>query len=272
MDKKEENLHLLRRYIKETIDLGKVQFAPDRLDIEDDELSDTYGDKKPREKNTPEEQSIYNDLGVRLRVGGSIPTSTAKKLSSLINSKYGVGGSGFFRGPLSNSVLYRGDAFDEDWFNTHVGVSLDSIESQFIDVVGPTRRYIKLELEKQNKESRIYNFKTPYLFDDLRGWTPDFEVAAGFAGTYGVGDPAVDPKKFAVVLHVYPGDNDPDALLDFSAGIYKTNAGIEYATEREVMNLKPVICRAANIVMIKKEAEEKLEELRLRKFWRDKKR
>ena len=215
---------LLRHYIRESIeaiDMGDTQFSPDRID-----------DVNKTEENTPEEQELYDILDQRLRGEELVlDKKTADKLAALIKSeKYGVKGSGFFSGPSSrNKVLYRGHAFSKEWFEEYVDGDYNKALASDFNI--------------------NYKFKKPYYFGEVddgtgrfRGWTTDRLVAWSFALGY-----IHDDVPVAAVLCMYPEDNPEDALLDYSASMYKTRAGTPYEDEQEVINIKPVLCRSTFI-------------------------
>ena len=214
-------LALLRRYIREAIDLGNTQFAPDRNDLSADQ---------PQEKNTPDEQRIYDALMKRVHGTGKIDPKTAKDLVSLINSeKYGSWGSGFFSGPDSDTLLYRGTVLDDAWAAEHlpspnklrIFSNKDELEAYLQSCVSSGKDEIKLSKK--------------YTFTDRRGWSPKATMAASWARSY------LNPEEtIAVVLVLVPSENDEDSLLDFSKNVYKTKFGYDYHLEEEVLNLKDV--------------------------------
>lgn len=228
----------LRRLIREEIDMGDTQFSQNRLD-----------DVDKTEPDTQEEAELFQVL--RRRLGGvqQVSPATAQTLIDLINSdKYGERGSGFFGGPVNkSSILYRGHAYSREWVKEHIDI-------HNVEDVTEASGYREVEGALLDEEG-VYFFNKPYEFglaegEGYRGWTRDMGVAAQFASQYayfphqvGGGD-----REFAVILCMAPEDNDPDALLQFSRGIYKVRNFDSYSHEQEVLNLKPVRCRFAYIV------------------------
>lgn len=217
--------------------MGNIQFSQKRLD-----------DVDKTEPDTPEEAKLFQILKYRLNGSQKVSPEAAQTLIDLINSdKYGERGSGFFSGPVNKSaVLYRGHAYSREWFEEHIDGRIEDV----------TKALGMYETEEALTEERgIFLFNRPYEFgpvegEGYRGWTRDMGVAARFAAEYlrfpvkiGGGT-----KEFAVVLCMFPEDNDADALLQFSRGIYKVRNFDSYSHEQEVMNLKPVLCRHAYIV------------------------
>ena len=84
---KREDYSLIRRYIREAIDLGNIQFSPNRIDAVD-----------KSEPDTPEEARLYAELMMRVKKGRALNQETANTIIDLLDSKYGQapGGSGFF--------------------------------------------------------------------------------------------------------------------------------------------------------------------------------
>ena len=227
MDKKEENLHLLRHYIKETIDLGNTQFSPNRTD-----------DVDKSEPNTPEEQKIYDALIGRVKHGKTISKDMAWTLRELINSKiYGREGSGFFDGPLDPSVpLYRGFAYPTSWFEKNIPIKT----SEFVDVAGSYSRFLK-----HVTTSDPIRLDPPYIFgltdnELYRGWTLNIKVAVGFALQHAKN--ATTPVHMAVLV-LEPDWNPSNILLDFDPNVYNTTDGGDFFQEEEIINLGPVKCR-----------------------------
>jgi len=244
-----QKLHLLRRYIREAIDLGNIQFAPARIDKVD-----------TSEPNTPEEEELYNALSDRLGNFRQLDQQTADKLKSLINSsKYGEDGSGFFGSPEDkSSPLYRGHAYPREWAEQYVA-DVDSIPK----VWGGSEYHISDEIESFVNSMDPIQLSTPYTFgpnrtEGFRGWSPSADVATTFAIKYqrGLQNKSPDGKVYAVILILYPYDNNQDALLDFSSGVYKTKAADGFRSEKEVLNLAPVQCSAAYVFDIVQPTEE----------------
>lgn len=267
-----QKLQLLRRYIREAIDLGNTQFAPERADGVD-----------TSEPNTPEEETLYKSLVGRAQGSGVLNAKLTKTLRDLINSeKYGPDGSGFFGGPDNTSqLLYRGHAYTQRWVDKHVA------DPSAIPVWDAERTYGSgLDLALQSTGPIPLN--PPYTFgpnpgEGSRGWTPDFGVALNFARSYGTklegdisykvrwgsfdaspsrkphtddwtrgGEPQVEREDtaYSVVLVLDPSRQPSDSLLDFSRNIYKLKKTHGLAYEREVMNISPVQCHSAYITRV----------------------
>lgn len=267
------NVHLLRRYIREAIDLGNVQFAPERIDGVD-----------KSEPNTPEEERLYNRLLSRAEDSAIIDAGVTKTLQDLINSeKYGPSGSGFFGGPVNTSqLLYRGHAYTQAWVEKYVPSASEVPMWDSSNMAQINDLFDKMEPIKLN---------TPYTFgpnpgEGARGWTPDLHIATGFARGYArklagditykkkwadniyqvqykkkpgvedwtaAGEPEVtvdDRTAYAVVLVLDPRRQPEDALLDFSRSIYKLKRTYSLSYEKEVMNLAPVQCHAAYVAAV----------------------
>ena len=217
------NLRLLRRYIREAIDLGDYEFAPDRLDLTPQQRA---------EENTEDEERLYTALRLRLDNVQDIDKKTAKELSDLIKSKYGEKGSKFFRGPQPDTILYRGDAVDEDWVKEHMPD----------DHVIPSAETLA-ELQKALATQRLVMLKKPFTFRDRRGWSYISKAGARWSTSY------VDriDNPYAVVLTISTNDIPENSMIDFGHSMYKTTAGKRFQTEQEVMNLKPITVKTVQI-------------------------
>lgn len=228
-----KNLHLLRRYIRESIDLGNVQFSPNRLDNVD-----------KTEPNTQVEKGLYDALHNRLR-GGAITKPTADLLKQLIDSpKYGINGSGFFAGPSNRSIpLYRGHAYSSSWVEKHV-----PDPSAIPDIYNSEARF-----QSHVDSNKPIQLNPPYVFgpnsgEGFRGWTPNIDVATAFAMDYAkrmnleFATEDVFEHVYATVLVLYPDRNPPDSLLDFKNGIYKTSPANSLSDEEETLNIDAVTC------------------------------
>jgi len=219
---------LLRRYIREAIDLGNIQFSPSRLD----------GAEKT-EPNTPEEDELYNSLYRRVSGIANVDSKTAEKLSQLIDSeKYGTRGSGFFQGPPPNTTLYRGHAVGREWVRKHIPANYS------IKTSTSPRRLVDAE---------VVPLKTPYVFEERRGWTYKPMTASIWAIDYAMGTQDLGPgdnrnKNFAVVYVINIDDVPHNAMLDFQHSVYKTSAGDTFANEQEVMNLFPITVTSVKII------------------------
>jgi len=235
-----KNYALLQRYIREAIDLGNVQFAPDRLDGVD-----------TSEPNTPEEETLYRDLINRVVDNGKVSPETADKLRQLIDSeKYGTRGSGFFGGPKDPAQpLYRGHAYPRSWVEKYVG---DPRQVPWWSTGSGER------LDQIVKKMPPFTLKTPYTFgpnegEGFRGWTPDIGVTFGFSMAYAfrmrhsLRDAGDKDNSYMVVLVLDPQRNPPDSLLDFSRSVYRLGGGKALSHEKEVMNVAPVQCHSAYV-------------------------
>lgn len=235
---KDRNLQLLRLYVREAIDLGNVQFSQERTDNVD-----------RSEVDTPEEHELFTSLMKRVVKGGSLSLKASQNIVDLINSdKYGVRGSGFFRGPTATGQpLLRGHAFDSKWAKQYLTIPFEQIPKvenlDFSTLEGNFKRMGS----KPNT-----GFKTPFFFRPRRGWSTKADVCFEFASKYGYEMLANSPGEPAIVsiLFMYPEDNEPDSLLDFGANVYRTMTGSVYKDEREVLNVKPVVCRGAVVMRI----------------------
>ena len=230
------NRHLLRRYIREAIDLGNVQFSPNRLDNVD-----------KTEPNTQDEKALYDALKRRLN-GGAITKPTADLLKQLINSpKYGADGSGFFAGPSDRSIpLYRGHAYSSSWVEKHV-----PDPSAIPNIYNSEARF-----QSHIDSNKPIQLNPPYVFgpnkeEGFRGWTPDIDVATAFAMDYAekMNHMFVTEDTFqhayATVIVLHPDRNPPDSLLDFKNGIYKTEPANAFSNEEETLNIDAVTCHEA---------------------------
>jgi hypothetical protein len=223
---KNKNLHLLRRYIKEAIDLGNYEFAPNRLDLTPEQQA---------EENTEDEERLYTALRLRLDNVQDIDKKTAKELSDLIKSKYGEKGSKFFRGPHPNKLLYRGDAVGEDWVKEHMPD----------DHTIPSAKTV-VELPEALMNQRLVMLKKPFTFRDRRGWSYVSDTAYRWSTSY------VDriDNPYAVVLTISTNDIPKNSMIDFGYNMYRTTAGESYQDEHEVMNLKPVTVKLVQIARL----------------------
>lgn len=230
---KKEDYSLIRRYIREAIDLGDVQFSPSRVD----------GAVKT-EPNTPEEDALYTSLYRRVSGIEDVDEKAAKILSQLIDSeKYGVRGSGFFQGPRPGTKLYRGHAVDQAWVDKHV----------------PAKYSIPMatsRISRKLMDSEEILLKAPYVFTQRRGWSYKLITASMWAADYATGQQTLggykssyDPtKNFAVVYIIDTSEVPSNAMLDFEHSVYKTAAGNEFTSEQEVMNLTPINISKVKIV------------------------
>jgi hypothetical protein len=236
------NLHLLRRYIREAIDLGNVQFSPKRRD----------GAQKD-EPNTPEEQKLYRDLIARVDDGENLSQSTSQTILDLLDSRYGQapGGSGFFSEPPPNQPLYRGQDFDMEWIKKHVArgdIPKIPRQSDFEYTSDEDRAGIT-HLKNAIRTNKLIDLAEPFTFNPLRGWSKIPAVANEYATRYArLGDEyqGTPPKGVAVVLVAYPSTSGA-RFLDLSTSIYKTDDGFHVEHEEECVNLQPVKVHQAAI-------------------------
>ena len=276
---------LLRRYIREAIDLGKVQFAMQRIDdldrspyTDDIEVKEIPGGagffakklatrKLYDEEDTPEERALYDELYKRLESGKHITPQTAKIIIDLIDSKYGQapGGSGFFVEPSADTNLYRGQDVDRAWLDKHVSEEdIRLLEEQLRAATGkrgvgsvfPNRR-----LQQQINDKDLIELKVPYVFTQLRGWSKNSTKSIEFAAEYALyGDRFGDSAGYtpqsvrkiqgvAAVFVTTPSTSDAK-FLDFEHSMYLTGAGETFSHERECINLEPVTVRKAAIALI----------------------
>ena len=237
-----KNLHLLRRYIKEAIDLGNIQFSPKRRD----------GAQKG-EPNTPEEQKLYRDLISRIEDGKNLTQDTAQTILDLLDSKYGQapGGSGFFSEPPPDQPLYRGQGFDMGWIRRHVApgdLSKVPLQSEFDNTDSESHASFS-HLRNATKTNKLIDLAVPFTFTDLRGWSKVPAVASQFATEYArVGDEyrGTPPRGVAVVLVADPSTSGA-RFLDLSTSIYKTDDGFHVEHEEECVNLLPVTVHRAAV-------------------------
>lgn len=244
----QHKIQLLRRYVREAIDLGNTQFAPDRVDLYARKFDGEKWDMLPVdrwEQNTPKEDELYDALALRVAGTRSISSSEAADFVELINSeKYGVNGSGFFRGPKNLSApLMRGHAYSEDWVRKNLDIPIEVIP------VTSIQDFSKIFMGDPNA-----SFKKPYVFgpnpgEGFRGWSEEISIVKSFAVKYSMGmaknDAATSDSVFPVIFFMYPSDNDPDALLDFKSSVYNLGTARAYEHEKEVLNIKYVKCREA---------------------------
>jgi hypothetical protein len=218
-----KNTILLRSFVKEAIDLGDYEFAPDRLDLTPQQRA---------ERNTEDEERLYTALRLRLDNYADIDKKTAKELSDLIGSKYGEKGSKFFHGPQPNTLLYRGDSVGEDWIKEHMpdGYEIPRVNTlPFLSKVLPAQGLITL--------------KKPFVFRDRRGWsyTPDTTYGWAISYTNQVHYP------YVVVYIINTNEVPKKSMIDFGHSMYKTAAGKRFQREQEVMNLKPITVKTVQI-------------------------
>jgi len=235
---------ILRRYIREAIDLGNIQFSPDRI-----------GNVDKSEPNTPEEETLYRALINRVEGEKDLDPAAASKLKDLISSeKYGTSGSGFFSGPTTSGLLYRGQVYPR-WWAAENNIDIAAVPK--LRLPGPGRGmssdFYSFNQVFESMEPIALN--PPYVYgpnedEGFRGWTPDFTVARKFAWNYAkTGD--WNRAVYAVILVLDPKRQPPDALLDFSRSVYQTARGKSYDDEEEIMNLAPVQCHAAYVIDLK---------------------
>jgi len=254
-------MSLLRRYIREAIDMGQVQFSPNRTD----------GANKD-EPNTPEEDELYNDLFARIKLGRHLTPKNAQIIIDLLDSRYGQapGGSGFFVEPPQDQQLYRGQSFDVEWLKKHVSPNdmekLIAASNKLKDSPYTPTRFAGIKLKDDVTSGNLVTLVGDYQFTQMRGWSKDPGIATNFASTYGFeGDTyfnpsGIDPYKppemkkahAAVVLVTSPAESGT-RFLDFEASMYRTGAtSIALKAERECVNLGPVTVRQAAIAIIDK--------------------
>ena len=236
-----KNIHLLRHYIREAIDLGKTQFSPERLD-----------DVDKTEINTPEEQELYNQLIRRIRAGRHLTQPTADIILDLLDSKYGSGGSGFFSEPPSDQPLYRGHVFSEKWIRDHIPEEFQTNIISNYKFIGMNK--IRKDMTTQITGNGLIQLTRPYMFEQLRGWSKNFNNAIDFAMEYSVSGDQFPPMgsfqsevKEAIIPVVLvttpgqqPGGKKRTRFLDFESSMYKTRRGQSYGNEEECVNLGTV--------------------------------
>lgn len=251
-----QNHRLLRRYVKEAIDLGNVQFSPVRTDFVNKD-----------EPNTPEEEQLYQMLKSRMTLGRHLSPTDAQTIIDLLDSKYGQapGGSGFFVEPSADTNLYRGQDVDRAWLDKHVSEEdIRLLEEQLRAATGkrgvgsvfPNRR-----LQQQINDKDLIELKVPYVFTQLRGWSKNSTKSIEFAAEYALyGDRFSDSAGYtpqsmrkiqgvAAVFVTTPSTSDAK-FLDFEHSMYLTGAGETFSHERECINLEPVTVRKAAIALI----------------------
>lgn len=235
---------LLRRYIREAIDLGNVQFSPDRVDAVD-----------KSEPDTPEEARLYAELMMRVKKGRALNQETANTILALLDSKYGQapGGSGFFSEPPPNQPLYRGQDFNLEWLRKHVNQSDIARLSRLSDSSQHESTYAagQAALSNMIANRNLIDLVVPYTFNPLRGWSTDPEVASRFAAEYAVeGDDYAQlkaPKQGVAVVLVASSGTSNTRFLDMSTSMYKTKIGNPFSHEAECVNLQPVDIHQAAI-------------------------
>ena len=244
---KNKNLHLLRRYIREAIDLGKVEFSSERVD-----------DVDKSEPDTPEEARLYAELMMRVKKGRALNQETANTILALLDSKHGQapGGSGFFSEPPPNQPLYRGQDFNLEWLRKHVNQSditrLPRLSDPDPDPDNDTTLARgRAALSNMMSKGKLVNLATPYTFNPLRGWSKDSAAAIRFAAEYAVGGDTYAqsnaPKQGVAVVLVARGSTSNSRFLDMSTNMYKTKIGIPFSHEAECINLQPVDIHQAAI-------------------------
>lgn len=241
---KNKNIHLLRRYVREAIDLGKVQFSSERTDDVDKSEPDTW-----------EEGRLYAELMMRVKKGRPLNQETADTILDLLDSKYGQapGGSGFFSEPQPNQTLYRGQDFDVEWLRKHVSPKDISWLPRLSDADNGMTPYTRgmARLSIMIAKGDLVNLTTPYTFKPLRGWSKDPAIAANFAAEYAFeGDDYAEinsPRRGVAVVLITQGATSNARFLDLSTSMYKTNIGAKLTHEAECINLQPVEVRKAAI-------------------------
>ena len=253
-------MHLLRSYIREAIDLGKVQFSPVRTDFVNKD-----------EPNTPEEEQLYQTLKSRMTLGRHLSPTDAQTIIDLLDSKYGQapGGSGFFSEPAPDQSLFRGHIFDFDWVKRHVSSEdIEKLSGQSVAQRSPAaspspRMSIQHKLRTALHNKDLVSL-VGYQFTPMRGWSKDPYIALDFAAEYAmVGDtyhkpeginvmnPDKGQKGNAAVVLVTTPEESGARFLDLSNNMYRTNsASYAIRKERECINLGPVSVTQAAIVLL----------------------
>jgi len=248
-------LSLLRRYLREAIDLGQIQFSPDRTDGVSTE-----------EQNTPEEEDLYYKLTDRITKGSHITPETAQIIIDLLDSRYGRSGSGFFLEPPPNVELYRGHKVTNEWLSKHVSKE-DVRDVHAAASLSRINRSTSITLARSALfdvivNDRLVTLKTPYVTTEMRGWSKNPEISCDWAAQYATaGDRYASPggekldsresgSGIAAVLVVTPASAG-SRFLDFETSMYKTSPSYAMDEERECVNLGPVTVKQVAIAFTK---------------------
>lgn len=195
---------VLKRLLKESqLDIGNVQFSPNRID------------GAPREEpNTPTEDKLYRDLLSWISSATIDPDSVEVLKGLMSSSKHGQ----FFREPPIGSEVYRGMKVTKEVISGWTGLPSEKIADSDDAVV---------DFTLQPKSSA----------GGLASWSYDMSVAEDFA--YGSGK-ASRRGNYGVVLVAQVKDNsgvflDLDHITSKVRGFQKSSAW-----EQEVLALGPV--------------------------------
>jgi hypothetical protein len=196
---------VLRRLLREGhIDLGDVEFSPNRID-----------DVRTDEENTEEEDYLFDDLETWIRhtIMGRETAQNIEKLSK--SKKYGD----FFR-TLKSGTVYRGIKIP---WTTFIG-------SEWMDDMSAPMKSKPIPTD--------ITYRSPHDAG-VSSWTYDKEEARQFALNRVIGK---DWQNVSIVMHANASDN-PGIFLDLSWIQDRiTIHGVDkYRKEREVLALDDVV-------------------------------
>ena len=194
----------LRQLIREEIDLGSVQFSPERID-----------DTDTTEDNTPEEDMLFRALDGWF-TGNAVPSDLADTLQGLKRSKY----ADFFH-DLRLEEAYRG-----------ISLSVAAASS----LTG-----LPEETFKTDGEAQVDFVATGPGNTSLSSWTTEFEYAEAFAqGTYK--DAPTRPSRLKPVMLVMCArvSDNPRRFLDLADIAGRIDSFRSWAHEEEALALGPI--------------------------------
>lgn len=192
---------VLRRLLREEIDLGNVVFAQRRKDVESDE------------ENTDQEERLRQEIDNYVLDNTQMSPQSISELKDLMDSKkYG----GYFSS-VRSGVLYRAiyNVSEED-LKKFTGGEFDGSTSGRVErsfVIHPLHGATVMSFTKTQEAA------DQFLIDNNTG--------------------RYDPEEYFVLFEADASKNR-GMFLDFSAGIYKTKMMDVMSHEREALALGPV--------------------------------
>lgn len=190
-----------RLLVESSIDLGNIEFAPDRIDV-----IDTI------EQNTPEEEDVWEALNDWVRHGKMTPAAREKFQALMSHPKYGK----FFK-TLSGGTVYRGMVIKRSQVAGWLGIDQSELPEHSMPIPFP-------------RAMRPTNLVA-------NSWTKSRVEAGKFAGEHR--EITWNSGNLSVVFSARTEDN-PGVFLDVEHMLKKLQGFSKYLKEEEVLALGPV--------------------------------
>jgi hypothetical protein len=223
-----DSLSLLKSYIREAIDLGKVQFAHDRLDLPASQRT---------EKDTPEESELFDNI-VGWVMGQEPPhPSQLAKIKTLTrdrSSPYNKFFSSYDSGPA-----YRGlYAIKEELLQRWIGRPLRREEKK------DSNDWHKAESNEFIRPTGMGGLMEDKL-KNVQSFSKNKEAAKKFCSDF-------SPKSVGLycVIVTAAAEDNPGKFLDLESGIYKLKSVQRMVDEAEVLALGPIIMKEIEWIYI----------------------